>query len=286
MKKIKIGIPRTNIYNKYGVFFKHFFLCLNCKIILSPETNNKIIKTGENNLSYSNCKENKIYFGHIKELASSCNYILISTECNKNSNCINYYQFLENIKQQLLSSQILFFNPNKNNFIEILKIAIKITKNPLKILYSYLYAKERQKNYNTNIQNNQKNKLNRPEKKVLLVTTNIHNNIIKKLENKLNSFNIVTIFSNYLPEKDSLFFSKNIKNKQINKEIKRQLGSVDYYQYSIKAIIYIKTQNCILDDYIYSLIKENTKTKNIIILENELNTDTYIELLTDTANNY
>lgn len=288
MKKIKIGIPRTNMYDKYGVFWKHFFLCLNCKIILSPKTNNKIINNGYNNLSNYNCLKNKIYFGHIKTLSNSCDYIFIYSTCHNLSTCINYKLFLENIKKHLLPSQILLFNPAKNKFIEALKIAIKLTKNPLRILYAYLYAIKKQENYNTNNENNQINKLNNDKNKILLISNNEDDFIKEKIMNYLNQNNITTLFSNYLSKKKSLFFTKYIHDKYINKYTKELLGPAYYYQYSIKAIIYLKTDNCILDDYLYENIKD--EIKNIIIIKLESNSpnniENHLELLIETINNH
>ncbi len=286
MKKIKIGIPRTNMYYKYGVFWKHFFLCLNCKIILSPETNNEILTIGSNNLLNNNCINNKKYFGHIKKLINSCDYILIYKECLNFPSCIYYKQFIENLKIHLSSSQILFFNPNKNKIKEITKIALKLTKNPIRIIYAYLYAYDKQKNYNINKENNQKNKLNNNENKVLIV--NSENNIYKEeILNYLENNKITPIFSNNLSKKESLFFTKHINDLYINKEIKEYLGSIYYYQYSIKAIIYLNNTNCILDNYIYTFIKNEIKNISTINIDNNnlINIETKLELLIETINN-
>lgn len=289
MKKPKIGIPRIAYYYKEGVFWKHFFLGLGCKIIMSKETDKEKIKNGDNNLATDNCFQNILYFGHIMELSKSCDYILIYTNCSYYTSCINYKIFQNVIKKHLISSQILLFNNKKNNFIETIKIALNLTKNPFKILYSYIYAKDKQKKYNNNLENFEKNKINNQNNKILLVSN--YNNIEDKyissqIINYLSKNNITTLSSNHLSKKEAFFYSKYFNDQYITKDIKQLVGSIYYYQYSIKGIIYLSTNNCKLDNYIYNIIKNEIKNIPIINVEssNNINIETKLELLIDTIN--
>ena len=287
MKKKRIGIPRSNNYYKDGVFWRHFFLHLKCNIVLSSETNNKIINSGEKDI-LNNCFQNKIKCGLIKELSNNCDYILVYQTCCYNKKCINYEILKENIKNDLLSSQILYFNPNNIKFIEIIKVALKITKNPIKIIYSYILAKIKHKKYIENNQNNQKNKVNNQNNKALIIGNSTKDKYISyEIINKLKENNIEPLYYNNLSQKSSLFFSKQIPFRIKNKEIKKILGSIYYYQYIIKHIIYIQDYNCQLERYIYIKIKSQLKSIPITIFEinNNLHTDTKLELLIDTINN-
>lgn len=287
MRKTIIGIPRTAYYYKDGVFWKHFFLKLGCKIILSSETNKDIIKNGNNNLPRNNCFQNKLLFGHIKMLSKSCDYILIYSSCSYYRNCINYKILKNNLNNHLISSQILDYN---NNYLEILKIASKITKNPIKIIYSYIYAKKKQKNYNNNFKNYEKNKINCDNNKVLIIgnINNIDDKYISNIViNNLKKNNITPLFSNKLSKKEAIFFSKNYKEKISLLEIKRLVGSIYYYEYIIKGIIYIYDANCKVDNYIYEVIKKEFKRIPTIDIENniDINKETKLELFIDTIKN-
>lgn len=290
MKKRIIGIPRTAYYYKEGVFWKHFFLKLGCKIILSSETNNKIKENGQNNLTSDNCFQNKLLFGHIKMLSKSCDYILIYSNCSYYNNCINYKILKNNLYNHLISSQILEYNNHKNKYLEIIRIASKITKNPIRIIYSYIYAQKKQNNYNINLENYEKNKLNNQNNKVLLIGN--YNNIEDKyisntIIDRFIKNNVTPLFSNKLSKKEAIFFSNNYKNKINSIEIKRLLGSIFYYEYSIKGIIYISNTNCKLDNYIFDVIKNEFKKIPIIDIKtnNDPNKETKLELFIDTIKN-
>lgn len=288
MKKIRIGIPRTNNYYKYGVFWKHFFLHLKCNIILSSEINNKVLNIGKNNLSNLNCLQNKIKLGLIKEISNNCDYILVYKTCIYSKKCLNYELLKENIKNDLLSSQIIYFNPNNIKIIEITKIALKITKNPIRIIYSYILANIKQKKYHENNQNNQRNKVNNNKNKVLVIGNSIEDKYISyEITNKLKKNNIEPIYYNNLSPKYSLFFSKQIPFIIKSKELRKIIGSIYYYQYIIKHIIYLKDNNCQIERYIYTKIKSQLNNIPITILEidNNLHTNTKLELLIDTINN-
>lgn len=289
MKKIKIGIPRTNYYYKYGVFWKHFFLNLGCKILLSPETNNKIIENGENNLINSNCLQNKIYYGHIKELSNTCDYILVYKECNYQTNCINYKLFIESIKNHLISSQILSINSKANPLFEALRKSLKLTKNPIKIVYSILIAYKKQRNYNLNIQNNQKNMFSNQEKKVLIISNNlIYDKYLSiTILNYLNNNGITPLFTNNLSKKEVKLNMPYIKDNFFNTEINNVIGAIEYYQYNIKHIIFMSNNNCIVENLMYNYIKKEFKKIPITKINGykEQQLETKLELLIDTINN-
>ena len=292
MKKIKIGIPRTALYNKNGTFLKNFFLGLGCKVILSKETDINIINMGVNNISKDNCYLNKIYLGHILQLSNSCDYIIIYTNCSYSNECIQNMILQSNLKKHLISSQILSFNSSKNIFFEFIKLGFKLSKNPIKILYSYFFAKSKQKNYEINKQNYQKNKITNLNNKVLIVSnyTNIEDNYTSKyIINYLERNKITPLFSNCLPIEQALLNTDYIYDKTLTKDTKILFGVINYYKYIVKGMIYISNENCQMDKYIYSKIKEETLKVpmiNISINEvsNNIKIETKLELLIDTIN--
>ena len=292
MKKIKIGIPRTSLYNKNGTFLKNFFLGLGCKVILSKETDTNIINIGANNISKDNCYLNKMYLGHILQLTNSCDYIIIYTNCSYLNGCTQNMILQNNLKKHLISSKILTFNPSKNIFCEIIKLGFKLSKNPIKILYSYFFAKTKQKNYDINKHNYQKNKVNNLNNKVLIISnyTNIEDNYTSKyIINYLEKNKITPLFSNCLPVKQALINTDYIYDKTLTKDTKILLGVINYYKYIVKGMIYISNENCQMDKYIYSKIKEETLKVpmiNISINEvsNNIKIETKLELLIDTIN--
>ena len=288
MKK-KIGIPRIGYYYKKGVFLKNFINYLGHKTVLSKETNIEIINNGNNNLSYDNCFFNKIYLGHILNIAKSCDFVIIYTECSHYKKCIKNQILIETIKKHIISNQILIFNTSNIFFVETMKLALKLTKNPIKIIYSYLRSLKKQKNHSINKENLERNKINNQYNKILI--TGSHNNInnkyfIAKIINYLSKENITPLFSNNLNKKDLEPFIFKDKNKVFSQESKEIIGATNYYQYCIKGIIYLSTENCETDEYLYNCLKEKiTKLPilNIPLNEhmNQEKIETELEILID-----
>ena len=274
MKKIKIGIPRALYYYRYGILWKTFFNTLGCKVILSPETNQEILKLSPLKNCNQICMPYKIYIGHALFLKDKCDYILIPTICDyskKNKVCQvhrNIYAYLLNLinREQLLN---LYIDNSKMKYqiFSLIKIAFKITKNPIKIIYSFIKAINRQNNYHITKQNENKNKLSKVEKKVLLVSNfyNLHDKYIMNLIIKqLKENNITYIYSDYLDSKTASFFSPYFSNQLTYKFQKETIGAFYYYKYQVDGIIIISDRHCNIDDILNK--KVVLKNKDVLIL--------------------
>jgi len=64
----KIGIPRSLLYYKYFPLWKTFFEELGCEIVLSGESNVKMIEAGNRYAIDEICIPLKLYYGHILDL--------------------------------------------------------------------------------------------------------------------------------------------------------------------------------------------------------------------------
>ena len=296
MKKIKIGIPRALLYHRYGVLWKNFFETLGCKVILSPETNREIIDLGINNTIDECCLSYKIYIGHVLYLSKNCDYILVSRICDygkKDKVCTRLNGTFDNIKYLISPAQIIEYNIEhtkyKYEFFGFLKMGLKFSKNPVKIIYSYFLAKKKQKQYNINKQNEEKNKLTKENKKILIISHfyNIKDKFISGyIKEYLDNANITTIFSNHLDEKIATSFSEYFSNTLYWKYSKEMIGSLYYYKHQIDGIIFISTYPCGIDSLVNNLAIAKNKDipiLNLLIDENitELSLETKLESFID-----
>lgn len=69
---MKIGIPRALLYYYYYPFWKTLFEELNCEIVLSDETNAKIVSDGSKVSVSEICVPIKIFNGHVMNLDQKC----------------------------------------------------------------------------------------------------------------------------------------------------------------------------------------------------------------------
>ena len=261
MRKITIGIPRAYLYYRYGILWKYFFKNLNCKIILSPETNNQILALGRNNTIDECCLSYKIYIGHVLYLKDKCDYVLVARICdygNKEKVCTRFNGTYDSIKYLIPKNKIIKYNieytNHKYELIEFIKMGLKITRNPIKIIYSYIYAKKKQKNYDIQKENETKNKLLNSEPKILLLSHfyNLKDRFISEyIINYLKQNNLTIIYSNHLDKKTANSFSEYFSNTIYWKYSKEMIGSLYYYKHQIDGIIFIST---------YPYISENFST--------------------------
>ena len=297
MKKIKIGIPRAFLYHRYGILWKKFFETLGCKVILSPETNREILDLGINNTIDECCLSYKIYVGHVLYLQNSCDYILISRICDygkKDKVCTRFNGTYDNLKTLIPDNQIISYDiehtHHKYEFFGFLKMGFKITKNPLKIIYSYLLAKRRQKLYDQNKESEEKNKLSKNTTKKILIISHFYNLKDKFISgyilDYLNKSGVTPLLSNNLDKSLSSSYSEYFSDTLYWKYSKEMIGSLYYYRHQIDGVIFISTYPCGIDALVNNLaIFKNKQLPilNLLIDENitDLSLETKLESFID-----
>lgn len=299
MKKIKIGIPRAFLYYRYGVLWKNYFELLGCNVVLSPETNKQIINLGINNTIDECCLSYKIYIGHAIYLSKICDYILIPRVCDygkKDKVCTRLNATYDNLKEKIPKEQILDYDIEytklKFPIFGYLKLGLKFTKNPIKIIYSYLIAKNKQKRYDKQNANTETNKLQKQNKKVLILSHqyNIQDKFISKyITNYLEENNIIPIYSNKIDKKTTRLFSQFFSQTLYWKYSKEMIGSLYYTKNMINGIIFISTYPCGIDSLVNNLAilkNKDIPILNLIIDENitELSLETKLESFIDILN--
>ena len=166
MKKITIGIPRAFLYYRYKILWEIFFQSLNCKIILSDITTKSTIDNGKKYSVDEACLSSKIYIGHVYNLIGKCDYILIPRICDYGKNekvCTNFNACYDIIKNTFPDIRILNYNIENTKksyeFISLVKLGLKLNKNIIKVIYSYLKAKYKEQEAKKLKLNKQKQKL-------------------------------------------------------------------------------------------------------------------------------
>ena len=290
MKKEKIGIPRALTYYEDNIFWQSFLRKLNYKVIIGPQIDEHIISLGEKYTKETNCIAYKSYIGEILYLEEICDYILITSIVNTDNNyeCCplikNIYNKISSIisSNKILNNYIDYKN-YKYKFIETIKIGLKLNKNLIKIIYSYIYAIKKQKKYDITRELENKNKLNKEGIRILIISQsyNLENSYFtNRILSILKENNIIYLLSNFLDKKLARSFSEYFADNFKLKYESEAIGAIYYYQYQIDGIILLSENNCPINNLLNNiLILRKSKIPYINLNINENNKHKIINFL-------
>lgn len=112
MNELTIGVPASLLYYKYKDLWLTFFKGLGLKVIVSPDTDKKILESGIKYSLDEACLAMKIYMGHVHYLIDKCDYILVPRleslkKCEKL--CTNF-SALYDLTRNTFDAKIIHYN--------------------------------------------------------------------------------------------------------------------------------------------------------------------------------
>jgi len=288
MNKKTIGIPKAFLYYRYHVLWENFFSNLGYKVITSEDTTKETIELGKIYSIDESCLSSKIYMGHVTSLKDKCDYILIPRIDNYGKGekvCVKFNATYDLVKNLFNHYQILDYNIEKTKHqyesFNLIRLGFKLTKNPFKIIKSYLLAKRQEKKYHKDRQLQQAKIIASTKSKILIVSHpyNIYDNYIgKPIIEKLKSLGIDIIYADKLDRKIAKLYAKTLSPTLYWTYSKELIGSIGYYQYSVDGILFLTTFPCGPDSLVNELmLRKITNLPMTNILIDELSADTGIE---------
>ncbi len=130
---MKIGIPRALLYYYYYPFWKTLFEECGCEVIISDETNKKIISDGCHVTETEMCVPVKIFNGHVAQLLSTdADYIFVPQMhmVSKEYYCPKFLGIIEVVKYSFAdkNDRFLFLNyDTKTEDLDKLSIHLPLT---------------------------------------------------------------------------------------------------------------------------------------------------------------
>lgn len=298
--KIKIGFPRAFLYYHYKYLWEAFFKELGCEIIVSPETNKKILKDGIDSSIDECCLSSKIYMGHIKWLIGKADYILIpriASYSKKDDVCTKFNAMYDIVKSTFNDVDVLDYNIDvkrrRSEFMAFMKMGSILKKKKVIILKAYLKAKKENRKQEKLESSKQELIIKTTDKLKILIVSHPYNTYDKLLGqsviNYLKSLNVEPIYSDKVDKKIS-----SEKSKVISKTLywiynKRLIGSIEYYKDKIDGILFLSTFPCGPDSLVTELCLRKIKNipmTNIVLdeLQGEAGLQTRIESFIDIIN--
>ena len=286
-------------YYLQGDIIVNFFKKLGESVVISPDTNRKIIEDGIKYAPDEMCLSMKNYIGHVYYLKDKCDYILVPRIDNYytfNQTCTNFLA-ARDIISNLFDVKVLDYNINLNDKENLKKGLFKLGNflgyKKDKINASYIYAiRKNNKNRKRLIKNNM-DKLNSDKKKVLLISHSyiIHDKLIgKPVLDMLKKENIDIIYSDALDSSMCRKLSRNISEELYWKYSKESIGAYEMIKNRIDGVVFLSTFPCGLDSLVNELLilKLDKPYLNIIIddLSADNGLETRIESFSDILNCY
>lgn len=298
--KIKIGFPRAFLYYHYKYLWEVFFKELGCEIVVSPETNKKILKDGIDSSIDESCLSSKIYMGHIKWLVGKVDYILIpriASYSKKDDVCTKFNAMYDIVKSTFTDVDVLDYNIDvkrrHSEFMAFMRMGSILKKKKVMILKAYLKAKKEYQKQEKLVSSKQELVIKTTDKLKILIVSHPYNTYDKLLGqsviNYLKSLNVEPIYSDKVDKKVS-----SEKSKVISKTLywiynKRLIGSIEYYKDKIDGILFLSTFPCGPDSLVTELCLRKIKNipmNNIVLdeLQGEAGLQTRIESFVDIIN--
>lgn len=278
-----------------------FFKNLGIDVIISPNTNKKIVDSGTKLAPSEACLSLKIYLGHIIELKDKCDYILIPRlySLKKNEQVCTNFNALYDLVNNLFDVNILNYNVDistKNyQLLGFLSIGEQLGFSYIKSYKAYKYAEKikRMKQKKQELLQQKEIEENKDKIKILLAghSYNLYDSLIgKSVIDFLKENNITILYSDKinheLVDEECRKISTDIHWTH-NKEI---VASTKYYEDIVDGIILISSFPCGPDSLMNEQISHKIKKVPIItLIFEDLNNDagiiTRLESFIDILNN-
>ncbi len=290
---MRVGIPKGLLYNKYHPFLITFFKELGAEVVVSENTNKKILDLGVKYAVDEACLPIKIFHGHVAVLKDKCDIIVIPRIMQLKKDeyiCPKFcglpemvLNSIENMPSAITEPIYAFTKKKLYNWAK--SAGKKVNNNSFKIKNAFMKAYEEQLQYSTGILNEGY------EIKIALVghPYNIYDNFINmNLIPKLNKMGVGV--------ETMEFTNEFLISLEINNLYKRPFWTYarENYGFAVNAannknvdgIIYISSFNCGIDSVIIELIKDKVGDFPFLTLKvdehtGEAGIDTRIEAFTD-----
>ena len=283
MEKVKIGIPKSLLYYKYGNMWKRFFDLLNIEYIVSDGSNKEMLSLGSNLIIDESCLSLKIFMGHVNSIKNKCDYILIPRiVCVKKKEklCTNFMA-LYDLCNTVFDINILKFNidiqDGSSELDAFMEIGRSLGIGRIRTIKAYYDAVKHDKEVRENLLFKQDRILMEHKKKVLLVAHpyNLYDELVgKPIIKYLEKEAVIPILSDIYDISKTDSESSNISVSNYWTYNKDLMGAIWHYKDRVDGIIIISCFPCGPDSLSNEIITRKIKDKPAItIIVDELDND-------------
>jgi len=276
---MRIGIPRAFLYHIYAPLWETFFNELGFKIILSEETNKKILSEGLKQAIDENCLSFKIYLGHIYSLKGKCDYIFIpriGSLGDKELVCSKFQATYDVVSHIFRDDNMKFLqlnidvNKKETEFKAFMKLGKELKKHKIEILRAYFMAKYAEKIYYKNEIKKREEMLNKKDQLKILIVAHpyiIYDKLVgEPILEYLKQLNCLPIVGDIAPKQLSKEKAK-VMSPTLHWTFSKELvGALALYKKRVEGIILITAFPCGPDSLVNEMIVRKIQDKPILKL--------------------
>ena len=291
---MRVGIPKALLYFQYPMLYTKFFKYLGVDVVLSDDTNIKIVEDGIKNSIDESCLASKIFMGHVINLMhksdeGKIDYIFIprvSFFGKRETVCVKFYALID-VCNTVFNYNFITLNidytKGENELTAFTKLGKKLGKSRSASVKAYLKAKIAQKKYDQIKYNNQIKRLKKFNRKNILIVSHpyiVYDNFLgKPIINYLKKNNVNVYYADINSAKLSWNNIDKFRYKEISKSIywkynKDLLNGTVEFKDKMDGILFLSVFPCGTDALVNEIaIRKinNIPTLNIILDEQKAN---------------
>lgn len=277
---LRMGIPRALLYHKYGKLWEVFFRELGLTVVLSPETNKEIIARGAQLSIDESCLSVKIFAGHIDWLKDKSDFVFVPNIVRLYANeemCSKFMALVDIARNIFRDIKFVDYTINavefKGEFFGLFRVGLMFSKNPFKIIFAYIKAKNEWRRAAKQYQSDQELRLRQTKengKIAILIAAHAYtskdNFLGKPIVNFLNRAGAEVFYSDRIDGRLAAKFSSRLSKTIYWSYHKEMLGAVQLYRDAMDGIIFITTFPCGPDALAISLCQGKLRDIPLIVI--------------------
>lgn len=284
-----IGLPRALLFYKYQYLWTTFFETLGFQVIVSEDTNKKILEDGIRFSIDECCLPAKIYMGHVYSLIGQCDYILTPRVENFGRQeivCVKLNAMYDIVRNVFKNAPLIDYNINvtngENERDGFLQIGKRLGKSYAQSLRAYRKAKREQLFQDGLAAQAQIDALYTPDAlKILLVAHpyNVYDKLLgHTIIQQIEQFDGVVIFADAADHQACNRRAEEISNHlywTFNREL---VGAINLFQEEVDGIVLMTAFPCGPDSLVNELVLRKMKKVPIVnIVLDELQGETGLQ---------
>lgn len=254
-KEITIGIPKALLYHKYFELWKVFFENLDCKILVSPNTNLEILKNGLNLSIDESCLALKIYLGHVDFLKDKVDYVFLPRIVSLHKNeeaCTKFLGLYDTVNNTFPDIQILEYNVDVPNGLteqkEMIRVGLVIEKDYSKVVKAYKMAHKALKEKEKKLVREQAELIKKKSDLKILVVSHpytIYDELVgRNISKFLEKEGVTLLYSDRFDKESSHKLGGKISKHLYWTYNKEFLGAIELCKKKIDGLIYAMSFPC------------------------------------------